>query len=190
MIKMSYTTGEHTLNEEELETLLNSIEDFENYVLIKTAVTTGLRRGDIVRLKWEGVDWSNKKILFYEKKKKRNSEVYVNNDLLTDLRRLYNIQEENQPYLFPGGSEKVRGKGHISSKTAYNRFQYYLDKAGLKQRPFHSLRATCIKLCQKRGWSAEETSKHVGDTIRVIQEHYSTPTDVEMRSVAEKKKII
>jgi integrase len=82
-------------------------------------------------------------------------------------------------------------KKHLCSKTAYNMLQRNLSKLGFKENvPFHALRATCIKLCQKAGWTPEQTSKHVGDTIRVIQEHYSTPSIEEMKSVTRSKPIL
>ena len=68
--------------------------------------------------------------------------------------------------------------------------QFYLDRAGLPRRPIHARRATCIKLCQGRGWSAEQTAELVGDEVKTIQEHYLTPSVEEMRAVMEDKPVI
>ncbi|MCG2825156.1 MAG: hypothetical protein L6265_01035 [Thermoplasmatales archaeon] len=71
-----------------------------------------------------------------------------------------------------------------------NRFQKYLVVAGVESKPFHALRATCIKLCQRGGWSVEQAAKLVGDTIRVVQEHYTTPSNEELKQVARERPII
>ena len=101
------------------------------------------------------------------------------------LRQHLNIIGKNT-WLFPGARDS---KKHISSRHVYNRFQTYLKNCGIKPRPFHALRATCIKLCQRSGWSIEQTAKLVGDTIRVVQEHYMTPSDEELSQVVREKSI-
>jgi integrase len=77
-----------------------------------------------------------------------------------------------------------------TGRTAYTRLQKYCDKAGIPRRPFHALRATCIKRCQAAGWSIEQVAKLTGDTIAVIQEHYSWPSSSEMQEVAMEKPVI
>jgi integrase len=63
-----------------------------------------------------------------------------------------------------------------SGRTANRKLQAYCDKARIPRRPFHALRATCIKFCQAAGWAPEQVSKLTGNTIAVIPEHYSTRT--------------
>jgi integrase len=77
-----------------------------------------------------------------------------------------------------------------SGRTAHRKLQDYCDKAQIPRRPFHALRATCIKFCQRAGWRVEEVAKLTGDTIAVIQEHYSTPSESEMQEAIEKKAIL
>src|SRR6056297_50938 len=186
--KISYRTGEKSLTPEQVRKLLEIIDEFTDLVFFKTALNCGMRRGDIVRLRWKDIDWEKWCISFEEMKKDRVHTVFLSEEMLMELKRLRN-QNANEYYLFPGRSEKKRGKGHISSKTAYNKYQMYLRKAGIQQqdefRPFHSLRSTCIKLCQRAGWKREEAAKHVGDTVRVIDEHYATPSEEEMKEAAK-----
>lgn len=192
--KESYTSGEFSLSDSESDKLFSVIEKLEDLCLFEVVIAGGMRRDDLVRIKWDGVDFVNKKINFIEKKKKNRSKiVYVSDTIIQHLKMLYN-KTENKIYVFDGRSDSKYGKGHLASRSAYNKFQEYLVKAGLQtpkdRRPFHSLRATCIKLCKKKGWTVEQTSKHVGDSIRVIQRHYETPTDTEMQEVANNKPLI
>lgn len=179
----SYRTGEFALTDEEVEKLLGVSEDFKEHVFLKFAISTGLRRSDVVAIKWKDVDLVNRRITFYEKKKDRIKDVYISEGMAQDLRRLQSVQA-GEYYVFTGRSEPKYGKGHLSSRSAYDVLQRNLKKAGIEKRPFHSLRATCIKMCQRRGWSEAQTAKHVGDTVRVIQEHYSTPSAGEMQEAA------
>lgn len=185
----SYKTGEFAFTETEVTQLLLSTEDFRNYVFLKTAIASGIRRGDIVALQWSGVDFDHGAITYWQNKKRRSHTCYVSPAVMQDLKRLRSISNNNH-YVFDGGSEKKYGQGHISSRSAYDVLQRSCKKAGLKGRPFHALRATCIKLCQKRGWSAAQTAKHVDDTIRVIQVHYEAPSVGEREQVAKDKAIV
>lgn len=185
----SYRTGEHALTEEQVQRLLAAVEDFTELVFLKLAISTGIRRGDIVAIKWKEVDLENRRIQFYERKKDRIKDVYISQAMAQDLKRLQRIQD-GEYYVFPGRSEVKYGKGHLSSRSAYDVLQRNLKAAGIEGRPFHALRATCIKLCQRKGWSEAQTAKHVGDTVRVIQEHYSTPSSGEMLQAADEKSIL
>ena len=183
------TSGEHSLSPQEAELLLNSCEDFTEKMLLKIALSCGIRRIDISKLAWKDIDWEENRIKFYEHKKRRTKEVYFDDNLKTELKQLRNIHKEEH-YLFPGRSEPKYGKGHISDKTAYNILQRNLDAAGISKRPFHSLRATCAKLCKEKGWSVEQIAKHLGDTVRVVQQHYSTPSLSEMKNIAQDKGVL
>lgn len=185
------TSGENALTEPEVHQVLAAAPDFESEVLLRIAMATGIRREDVVRIRMEGVDLEAARIRFYESKKRRQWEVTIGGETLPALRKWINGVLPSSLWLFPS-SHGPSGKksGHRSGRWAYNVLQSSLRSAGLETRPFHALRATCVKLCQRRGWSAEETSKHTGDTIRVIQLHYSTPSRDQMSQVAREKPLL
>lgn len=182
-------TGEHSLSVEEAKQILRKCEDFTEKMLLKVAMYTGIRRSDIAQLSWKNIDFNDRSITYYESKKDKTRTIYVSEELINELKQLRSIHKEEY-YLFPGRVDKKYGKGHISSKTAYNILQRNLETAGLTRRPFHSLRATCVKLCQANGWSVEQTAKHIGDTVRVVQEHYATPSVSEMKELSQEKQIL
>lgn len=187
--KQSYKSGQHALTDEELRQVIRNAPGFTEMVLLKLAVASGMRRGDIVSVRWGAIDWPNARISFYEQKKRRNRTVYLSEDMMQDLQRLHALHKEEH-YLFPGGSDVKYGKGHMSDRSAYTVFNRALEASGLENRPFHALRATCIKLAQKRGWTITQCAEHVGDTVRVIEQHYMAPSDGEMRAAAKDKPII
>lgn len=184
-----FRTGRKSLSEANIDALLSAITNLEHSALIMLAISTGIRRSDIVRIKQADFDHETRKLSFYESKKRRIHTVYVPLNVANTLQMVKSANKKSI-YLFPGNSEKKNGKGHLSDRNAYNILNKYLKKAGLEKRPFHALRSTCIKMCQKKGWAPEETAELVGDTIAVIQEHYMIPSDQEMREVSKDKAIL
>jgi len=178
--KERYKSGEKALTPREVEQFLAVVTDIRDLALFQIALSCGLRRDDIVHINKADIDFLEKKLVFREKKKKRIHTVYLTDRVLTTIKMVLNAYgKEKDKRLFP-----------ISSKTAYNRFQRYLDRAGLPRRPFHSIRATCIKLCQAKGWGEAKTAAHVGDKVTTIQEHYLTPSPAEMREIVQEKGVL
>lgn len=177
--KTSYTSGERAFTRREFELLLAHTNTYEDKLLFSLAVATGMRREDIVRVELVNIYPTEGKILYHERKKKRIKEVYISPNLMLII-----VQHTG---ILPKGQKKLFG---FSGRTAYTHLQDACLRAGIPPRPFHALRATCVKFCQTAGWSPEETAKHIGDTIRTVQEHYSTPSDAEMREASSRKSII
>lgn len=186
-----YTTGEKALSETEWKKLQEVIDNLEDEVLFKLAISAGIRREDIGHSpkKNTGIRISDitelpngtGKLKFTEHKKNRIHEVPLSKEMMRLIRLLVNSRDKanKSPFLIT-----------YSGRTCHRRLQEYCDKAQIPRRPFHALRATCIKFCQRAGWRVEEVAKLTGDTIAVIQEHYSTPSEGEMQEAIEQKAII
>lgn len=187
------TSGERALTETQVEKLMSVINKLDDIVLLKLTIAGGFRREDIVCVKIPDINKEENSITFYEHKKGATHKIYLSPET-TRLVEMLIAQNKttfnNNDYLFPTNYGSYKKKTHISSRKAYNVFQKYLKRAGIEPRPFHSLRATCVKLCQVKGWTAEQTAKHLNDSIRVIQQHYSTPSSEEQKSVAENKPLL
>lgn len=185
-----YTTGKDALSPEQVRRVLGSCERLEQKALLALALSTGMRRSDVVAVETQNVEWQGEppnrvaRVTFWENKKGRWWQSWVVSDLSQPLRLHMESLPRKCRWVFPSPGGRSES-GHISSKTAYNWFQEALEVAGIESRPFHALRATCIKLCKARGWSIEQTMEQTGDSWRTIQEHYTTPSDEEMRAAAE-----
>ncbi|HKN06018.1 MAG TPA: tyrosine-type recombinase/integrase [Thermoplasmata archaeon] len=182
-----YRTGRDALTEDEVREVLRFTSSLRDHILLRLAVTTGIRREDLIGIERSGVNLETGEIQFYEAKKRRQHLVRVSGETLEWLRRYANSLLGDSRYLFPSSH---RGVKHLDGKTAWNVLQRALRLAGLHPRPFHALRATCVKLAQRRGWSPEQVSELTGDTIRVIQQHYATPSHDEMTEVVREKPLL
>jgi len=175
-----YRSGEKALTKAQVQQFLAVITDIRDLALFETAISIGLRREDLVNVMKKDVDLQTKTLTHYERKKKRTRSVPIPQKLCNTIEMVLRaFPKEKDGRLFP-----------ISSKTAYNKLQMYLARAGLPNRPIHALRATCIKLCQSNGWSAEQTAELVGDEVQTIQEHYLTPSVEEMKAMMDKRSVI
>jgi len=179
-ISQIITSGEQALTRKEYDSLLAACECQEDRVMIMLAVGFGLRRGDLVRVKISDIDLESKTLAYHEKKKGDRVRVMpLSPKLLQEIKILLKIIPKDQKTLFS-----------FKDRQAYNRFQKLCDAAGIPGRPFHAMRATCVKFCQAAGWTPEQVAKLTGDTIRVIQMHYATPSAGEMADVVKDKEII
>lgn len=189
MSRKGTTSGELSLAPREVGELLDSCQVLEREALLAVAVACGIRRSDIVGLRWPDVDLEEGWVEFWEKKKDGQHRAPVSGRALKLLRQLWDVRDDGDEYVWPS-DHHLNESGHISGKTAYNWLQEALSRAGLERRPFHALRATCIKLAQHRGWSEERTARLVNDRVETINEHYKTPTEEEMRETASEEPIV
>ena len=185
--KSRYTSGEKALTQEQVVNLLNSTNNLMEKTLLALAIAGGLRRSDIIAIKTRDVDIKNKELIFFENKKDRIKKIPIDTKVVNLLEMWMNINKSK--WLFP--SRFKDSKNHISSKTAYNILQRNCKVAGISTpRPIHTLRATCVKLCQVKGWSPSRTAKLIGDTVSVVEKHYATPSEEEMKKEMEDKPLL
>ena len=182
-----YRTGRDALTEDEVAVVIKATTSYQDEALLRLAIVTGIRREDLVAIPLEGIDLTGGEITYYESKKKRTRTIHIGGETPGFLAKHVDNLPAGSRFLFPGREAGVR---HISGKTAWNILDRALRAAGLKPRPFHALRATCVKLAQKRGWSVEKVAELTGDTPRTIQTHYSTPSADEMAQVARERPIL
>ena len=175
-----YTVGKDALTPKEYDSLCDACSSIEDETLLKFTTSTGMRREDVVNVEWQNVDLVEGLVKFSEKKKGgRIRTIHIGEKLRILLLKYYKTCKHNQKYVFD-----------FCGRTAYNKLQKLCDVARIRRRPFHALRATCVKRCQAAGWTPEQVCEITGDSLRVIQEHYATPSSSEMQEVARGKEIV
>jgi integrase len=193
--------GSLAFTPEEVSTLLARVANVRDSAILELAVSTGIRREDLVAIRLEGLDLERGFLTFYESKKARTRTVPVDGRTLVTLRRYVETHRRGadaSPWLFPGGRrdrrETERGlsasQHHLSGFAAWGILRKWTTAAGLPPRPFHALRATCYKLCKARGWSVEQASALIGDTVRTAAEVYVVATPGELKEAARERPIL
>jgi integrase len=124
------------LNPEELKRLMVAIDADSNTQiknLMKMALYTGMRRGELFKLKWDDIDFDRGFIRIRDPKGGIDQHIPLN-DLARDVLKAH-PKTKKSPYVFPGRG----GKQRISAQESVNRIK---TKAGLPKdfRPLHGLR--------------------------------------------------
>lgn len=179
------------MSETEIERLLKAALTLHDEVLLRVAISAGIRREDVVAIRRVGIVVSaggaSAMLTYHEAKKKRDWSVPVGGETLHRLQQHLSSLPKETPWVFPSPRNM---KNHLSGRYAYDILNECLVRAALDKRPFHALRATCVKMAQRRGWTIEQTMALTGDTWRTIQEHYATPTKAEMLEVVVAKPLV
>ena len=179
--------GSVALTPDEVRRLLAPIDRLEDRALLELAVTTGIRREDLVAIPLEGLDLDSGMLTFYEAKKRRTRRLPLDGTALVTLRSYVRTLPRGERWLFP--SPRLKGR-HETGRLAWNVLNRWLDVAGLPRRPFHALRATAYKLAKARGWSVEQAAALLGDTIRVAMEFYGVATPGELRETVRERPLL
>lgn len=165
-----------SLTLEEQEQFLDVIETFEDLALFKLELNTGIRREDITNIEIGNVDLENRKIRFWEQKKRRWYEVPISKTVMPDLIRYMNMIPKSQKKLFT-----------FTGRTAYNKLQYYLKKSNIKKHlAFHDLRHTFVKTAKKKGLSIKAVAQILGDRVSTVEEWYANLDMEELKGEADK----
>jgi integrase len=119
------------LSKEECQTLINYCDPHLKPIVI-TALNTGMRKGNILNLRWEQVDLKHGFILLDITKNGERHEIPINNTLRATL--LSQQRRLDIPYCF---HDKATGKPYKEVKKS---FATACRKAGIKDFRFHDLR--------------------------------------------------
>ena len=136
--------------------------------IVKAALLTGLRRGDILNLKWSDVDLEKGVLFFNEQKKRNKRRIKVLNSDMIEL--LKSIPREESETIFNGPDGKPLKDVKRSFRTA-------LKRAGIKDFHFHDLRHTSASYLIMRGASLKSVQQQLGHTTLKMTERYAHLSD-------------
>jgi integrase len=117
---------------EEVEKLLNACVDHIRPIVV-TALNTGMRKGELLNLRWADVDLKNRKVTVINSKNNESRVIPINQTLYQELLAL---------------SEKAKGEYVFSNRDGHpfgdvkKGFSSALKKAGIEDFRFHDLRHT------------------------------------------------
>lgn len=130
------------LEMEDIHRLINSCSK-ELRPIVLVALNTGMRKGEILNLKWENIDFKNR-LMSLEKTKTNERRIIPMNDLLfKTIKKLLRKSE----YLFP-----YKNNG-IPLKNVRKSFASALKKANIEDFRFHDLRHTFASQLAMNGFN-------------------------------------
>ena len=153
------------LTEDEISNLLAvDYEGCPKYLkpIIATAIYTGLRKGEILNLKWKNVDLE-RGLIYVRENKQKHLQVKMANDDLINLFMKLPVKGE---YLF----HDEEGNPLRDVKRS---FQTALRRAGIEDFRFHDLRHTSCSYLTMRGAPIQAVQGHAGHSSIKMTMRYS-----------------
>lgn len=165
---------ERILTPMEIKDLADAANSHLKPVLI-IALNTGMRRGEILGLRWESVNFAQGSILIEDSKSGRSRKVPMNNLVAETLRQI----ERGSEFVFfnPATKDPVKDV-KTSFKTA-------CKNAGIKGLRFHDLRHTAASRMIEGGADLVTVSKILGHSTIQMTMRYCHPTAETMRQAVD-----
>jgi len=123
------------LNDDEINRLLSAC-DRHLYPIVFTALNTGMRKEEILSLKWSNIDLKNGYIHIEKSKNKERRDIPMNDSLLNLFRKMFTERRIDTDFVFVN---PVTGTRLTEFKRS---FHTALKKSGIKDFRFHDLRHT------------------------------------------------
>jgi len=174
------------------------------YALFLLALMTGMRRGELLGLKWPDVDWQNariwvrrnytvaggQKVLGTPKTHRSSRPVYVAPDVLEALRFHHQRQEQERLEAGDAWADEdwvfTTSVGTpIEPGNLHREFVRIIQAAGVKRIRFHDLRDTHVSLLALAGLDPKIISERIGHAnVAFTQQTYQHLFDSQRRKAA------
>jgi len=168
---------ERILCERESEELLKHCNGQIRPIII-IALNTGMRRGEILKLRWQNVNLDRKFITVERTKSGKIRKVPMNTLVEKNLRELWK-KRGNEKYVFWNGNTR---KPIQDVKTA---FKNACRRAGIEGLRFHDLRHTFATNLVESGVDIVTVSELLGHSTIKMTMRYSHPTPAHKRRAVE-----
>ena len=191
--------------EEEVLQIISYLKNYPNRnirILFYMGLCFGLRRGEIMGLKWENIDFSkntitinNNRVVLRNKTidkspKTKDSERKLTLEdfpfIIEELKSYRNWQIENFPDSLYVMINPYTGKP-LTARGLNNGFNTFITKCNVRRLRIHDLRHTFATICRHKGATIEEISKALGHSdTRITKKIYVHKTDTIANKIANK----
>ncbi|MDE3055725.1 MAG: site-specific integrase [Verrucomicrobiota bacterium] len=158
LLRLKEKPRDRILNDEEIARLLEACKQsksFYLYPIVLLALTTGARRGELLNLEWNHVDFEKGIAFLKETKNGRPRSVALTDLVIAELKVIQTVHDSKKPLVF-------------ASKTAFGRFDIKkgwmqaVQRAGLDDYHFHDLRHQFVTFASAQGASNVELAAAMG----------------------------
>jgi integrase len=149
------------------------------YMPVLLAVTTGMRRGEVMALRWSDIDWVRGLAYVRRSAEETSGGVRYKEPKTRSSRRPAAIPQQVMDMLI----ERHRQARHeeelicsidVRPDRLSDNFRYLCDRAKLPRLPFHALRHTYVSLAAAEGVSVKEIQEQVGhSTVALTLDTYT-----------------
>lgn len=169
------------LTDPEREALLAACQKSELpelYLIVMLALTTGMRRGELLGLRWPDVDLERRLIVLHKTKNNERRSVPIMPDVTASLREHAKVRRLDSDLLFPGN----KGRPVEIDRAWYGA----LDSAKVKDFRFHDLRHTAASYLAMSGATTPELAAVLGHKTLAMVKRYAHMSDQHTGAVIER----
>ncbi|GEM04961.1 site-specific integrase [Halolactibacillus miurensis] len=173
----------HTWTLEEVNTFLELAKDYDTYIIYYLAIYTGMRRGEILGLRWKDIDFDNNKIHVTQNLVLVNNEMKIQEPKTKGSKRQIALTSAEMLELKKHRIKKAFETDLVVSTsigTPYHprnllrNFNTLLDKCNVTKIRFHDLRHTHATLMLKLGENPKVVSERLGHSkVSITLDTYS-----------------
>lgn len=159
----------------DVKRFLSVIDNIRDRALILLLLRTGMRIGEVLRLRLNNLDIRGRKVYLFEgQKNSMGRVVYLSDDVLFAIKLWLRRRDKNSEFVFCG-----YGNTHICYTTGRNCFVKYLKKAGLQHKGYtvHCLRHTFASELLNAGMRLECLQQLLGHQDIEVTRRYARLTD-------------
>jgi len=156
------------LDESERERLLASCKSSKNphlHPVVLLAISTGMRKGEILGLKWADVDLEKGHLVLHKTKNRERRGIHLSNPLREVLKEHGRVRRIDSPFLFPN----KLGSAPEDIRAAWVKA---LSEAEIEDFRFHDLRHTAASYLAMNGATPSEIAAVLGHkTLAMVQRY-------------------
>ena len=169
------------LDRDEIEDFLAACRQSSNsslFPVVLIALSTGMRRGEILGLRWKDVSLERRLIVLSKTKNRERRGIPITEQVLESLMSLQRYTHTD--LLFPSSTVPPKP---LDIRAPFNRA---LTAAGIEEFRFHDLRHTCASYLAMNGASEREIAEVLGHKSLSMVKRYSHLSREHLRGVLEK----
>ena len=167
--------------------LLESCDQLARYPemrpIILLAITTGMRRGEIVGLRWSDIDFKNLRIILSDTKNGEQRSVPLLGPASAALQNWSNVRPLDKDTLVFPSRGKLRDRKPFDLGHAWNIIR---TSAGLSDFRFHDLRHTAASYLAMSGATLRDIADILGHKTLAMVQRYSHLTDDHKRAAVSR----
>lgn len=174
------------LSDTERERLLAASRKSKNpclYDVVLLALSTGMRRGEIMNLTWDAVDFQRRMITLEHTKNGERRAVPLVGPVYNAMWERSRIRRIDSPYVFPA---RLRYGKEPQPIDIQNAWLVALKRADIKNFRFHDLRHSAASYLAMNGASLPEIAAVLGHKTLAMVQRYAHLSDAHTSKVVER----
>ncbi len=169
------------LSDEERGALLKAAQESENFrlhIIIVLALSTGARKGELLNLRWNDIDFERRRMIFQQTKNGDRRRALLGEYALELLKKYHQNVGENHPYVFPSK--------YGTPMRVDRDFRVLLKQVGIEDFRFHDLRHSAASYLAMNGASITDIAEVLGHKTLAMVKRYTHLSDTHTRGVVER----